>query len=126
VDYRLLYSQRSLNDLGEILGHIAEEDAEAASRFGASLLDHVDLLSRFPRLGGVIRKRSRVRKLLHSPLLVYYRLDEDKRLIEIVHVRHGARKQPSNAELQGNGVRNHSVPCGTATRRTSAVSHTLS
>jgi plasmid stabilization system protein ParE len=99
VDYRLLYSQRSLNDLSEILGHIAEEDAKAASRFGASLLDHVDLLSRFPRLGGVIRKRSRVRKLLHSPLLVYYRLDEDKRLIEIVHVRHGARKQPSNAEL---------------------------
>jgi plasmid stabilization system protein ParE len=99
VDYRLLYSQKSLNDLGEILGHIAEEDAEAASRFGASLLDHVDLLSRFPRLGGIIRKRSRVRKLLHSPLLVYYRLDEDKRLIEILHVRHGARKQASNAEL---------------------------
>jgi plasmid stabilization system protein ParE len=99
VDYRLLYSQRSLNDLDDILGHIAEEDAEAASRFGASLLDHVDLLSRFPRLGGVIRKRSRVRKLLHSPLLVYYRLDEDKRLIEILHVRHGAREQPSNPEL---------------------------
>ncbi len=99
MDYRLLYSQRSLNDLGEILGHIAEEDAEAASRFGASLLDHVDLLSRFPRLGGAIRKRSRVRKLLHSPLLVYYRVDEDKHLIEILHVRHGARKQPSNVEL---------------------------
>jgi plasmid stabilization system protein ParE len=99
VDYRLLYSQRSLNDLGEILGHIAEEDAEAASRFGASLLDHVDLLTRFPRLGGVIRKRSRVRKLLHSPLLVYYRVHEDNRLIEIVHVRHGARKQASGVEL---------------------------
>ena len=98
MDYRLLYSQRSLNDLDEILGHIAEEDADAASRFGTSLLDHIDLLSRFPRLGGVIRKRSRVRKLLHSPLLVYYRLDEDKRLIEIVHVRHGARKPASNAD----------------------------
>ena len=100
MDYRVLYSQRSLNDLDEILGHIAEDDAEAASRFGTSLLDHVDLLSRFPRLGGVIRKRSRVRKLLHSPLLVYYRLNEDKHLIEILHVRHGARKEPRNAELR--------------------------
>lgn len=99
MDYRLLYSQKSLNDLGEILGRIAEEDAEAASRFGVSLLDHIDLLSRFPRLGGVIRKRSRVRKLLHSPFLVYYRLDEDKRQIEVLHVRHGARKQPSDADL---------------------------
>jgi toxin ParE1/3/4 len=99
VDYRLLYSQRSLNDLDEILGYIAEDDAEAASRFGTSLLDHIDILSRFPRLGGTIRKRSGVRKLLHSPLLVYYRLDEDKRLIEILHVRHGARKEASNVDL---------------------------
>jgi plasmid stabilization system protein ParE len=92
VDYRLLYTQRALNDLDEILGHIAEDDAEAASRFGASLLDHVDLLTRFPRLGGLIRKRSRVRKLLHSPLLVYYQVDEGKRLVEILHFRHGAPK----------------------------------
>jgi plasmid stabilization system protein ParE len=105
VDYRLLYSQRSLSDLGELLGHIAEDDAEAACRFGASLLDHVDLLSRFPRLGGAIRKRSRVRKLLHSPLLVYYRVDEDKRLIEILHVRHGARKEASYVELGGRRAR---------------------
>ena len=99
MDYRLLYSQKSLNDLDGILGHIAEEDAEAASRFGATLLGHIDLLTRFPRLGGVIRKRSRVRKLLHSPLLVYYRVIEDKRLIEILHVRHGARKQATNQDL---------------------------
>jgi plasmid stabilization system protein ParE len=37
VDYRLLFTQRSLKDLAEIIGHIAEDDAEAASRFGNSL-----------------------------------------------------------------------------------------
>jgi len=72
VDYRLLFSQRALDDFAEIIGHIAEDDPEAASRFGSSLLDHVDLLSRFPRMGDAMRKRSRVRKLLHSPILVYY------------------------------------------------------
>jgi plasmid stabilization system protein ParE len=92
VDFRLFYTQRALNDLAEILGHIAEDDAEAASRFGTSLLDHVDLLTRFPRLGSIVRKRSRLRKLLHSPILVYYRVNEDKRVIEILHFRHGARK----------------------------------
>ena len=109
MDYRLLYSQRSLNDLGEILGHFAGEDADAASRFGASLLDHVDLLSRFPRMGEVIRKRPRVRKLLHSPLLVYYRVDEHKRLIEILHVRHGSRHQAGSADL-GAGPGAHESP----------------
>jgi toxin ParE1/3/4 len=94
VDYRLLYTQRALNDLAEIIGHIAEDDPDAASRFGSSLLDHVELLARFPRMGSVVRRRPRVRKLLHSPFLIYYRADDDNRVIEIVHVRHGARKPP--------------------------------
>lgn len=94
MDYRLLITQRALNDLAEIIGHIAEDDAEAASRFGTSLLDHIELLTRFPRMGGTIRKRSRVRKLSHSPILVYYHLREDRRLVEILHLRHASRKSP--------------------------------
>ena len=94
MDYRLLFTQRALNDLAEIIGHIAEEDDDAASRFGNALLDHVDLLTRFPRMGSTIRKRSRVRKLLHSPILVYYQIREDKRVVEVLHFRHGSRKSP--------------------------------
>jgi plasmid stabilization system protein ParE len=100
VDYRLLYTQRALNDLAEIVGHIAEVDADAASRFGGSLLDHVDLLERFPRMGGTIHKRPRVRKLIHSPFLIYYHVDDDKGEIEILHVRHGARKPPGSELLR--------------------------
>jgi len=96
VDYRLLYTQKALSDLAEIIGHIAEDDAEAASRYGSSLLDHVELLARFPRMGGTIRKRPPVRKLVHSPILVYYRVHEDTRVIEVLHLRHGARKPPES------------------------------
>lgn len=94
MDYRLLFSQRALSDLAEIVGHIAEDDHEAASRFGEALLDHVDLLGRFPRMGNTIRKRSRVRKLVHSPILVYYQVHEETRVVEVLHFRHGARKPP--------------------------------
>jgi plasmid stabilization system protein ParE len=74
VDYHLFYTQRALSDLADIVGHIAEDDAETASRFGASLVEHVELLTRFPRMGGLIQKRAHIRKLLHSPFLVYYRV----------------------------------------------------
>ena len=94
MDYRLLFTQRALSDLSEIVGHIAQDDDEAASRFGKALLDHVDLLGRFPRMGNTTRKKSRVRKLAHSPILVYYQVREDKRLVEILHFRHGSRKPP--------------------------------
>jgi plasmid stabilization system protein ParE len=92
VDYRILFTQKALNDLAEIIGHIAEDDDEAASRFGNALLDHVDLLTRFPRMGSTIRKRLRVRKLLHSPILVYYKICKDKLVVEVLHFRHGSRK----------------------------------
>ncbi len=94
MDFRLQYTQRALNDLAEITAFIAEDDAESASRFGSSLLDHLDLLARFPRMGVVIAKRPAVRKLSHSPVLVYYRVHEAKRLIEVLHLRHGARRPP--------------------------------
>jgi plasmid stabilization system protein ParE len=96
VDYRLLYTQKALNDLAEIIGGIADDDAEAASRFGSSLLHHIELLARFPRMGGMIRKRPQVRKLVHSPILVYYRVYEDRREVELLHLRHGARKPPES------------------------------
>ena len=95
MDFRVLFTQRALNDLAEIIGHIAEDDAEAAERFGNSLLDHVALLSRFPRMGSPIRKRTRVRKLSHSPILVYYQLREENRLAEILHLRHASRRPPA-------------------------------
>ena len=96
MDYRLRYTQRALNDLAEIIGYIAEGDADAASRFGSGLLDHLELLTRFPHMGSAIRKRARVRKLLHSPILIYYRIQQGPGFIEILHLRHAGRKPPKS------------------------------
>ena len=49
---------------------------------------------RFPRMGTVIRKRSLVRKIVHSPILVYYRLHDDRRVVEVLHFRHRSRPAP--------------------------------
>jgi plasmid stabilization system protein ParE len=94
VDYRLNFTQRSLADLAEIVEFLAADDANASSRFTSSLLDHVELLKRFPRMGSAVRDRSTVRRLVHTPILVYYRVLEDKGLVEILHFRHGSRKPP--------------------------------
>jgi toxin ParE1/3/4 len=92
VDYRLFFTQRALNDLAEIIDHIAADDPEAASRFGNSLLDHVDLLRSFPKMAGTVSKRSQVRKLVHSPIVVYYQIQDARRLVEVLHFRHGSRR----------------------------------
>lgn len=94
MDHRILCTKRALNDLAGIVKHIAQDDDAAASRFGSALLDHVDLLGRFPRMGSAIRQHSKVRKLVHSPILVYYQIHEERRMVEVLHFRHGARKPP--------------------------------
>jgi toxin ParE1/3/4 len=96
VDYKLVYTQRALDDLAEIVGYIAEDDVESASHFGNSLISHVELLARFPRMGTLIRKRAHARKLVHSPFLVYYHVREAKHQVEVVHIRHAARKPPKS------------------------------
>lgn len=104
MDYRLTYTQKALSDLAETIGYIAEDDADAASRFGNSLIQHVALLARFPHMGSVVPKRPKVRRLVHSPLLIYYHIREAKKEIEIVHIRHGARKPPtSELDLKKRG-----------------------
>ena len=56
----------------EIIGHLAEDDADAASALAIHFWTMLVLLTRLPRMGGVIEKRSHVGKLVDSPLLVYY------------------------------------------------------
>jgi toxin ParE1/3/4 len=95
VDYHLVYTQRAISDLAEIIGYIAEDNPDAASRFGHSLLDYLDLLRSYPRMGSTIRDRSHVRRLAHSPIIVYYEVDDHAHAVEILHFRHGSRIPPN-------------------------------
>jgi plasmid stabilization system protein ParE len=91
-NYRLLFTEEALTDLANIIDFIAEEDPESASRFGTALLDHIELLKRFPRIGSPVRKSRSVRTLVHSPILVFYEVHDDRRIVEVLYLRHGSRR----------------------------------
>jgi plasmid stabilization system protein ParE len=92
LDYRVDFTKKALNDLATIVDYIAEDDESASSRFGKALLDHVNLLERFPRMGTPVPRQPGVRKLVHSPILVYYRVSEHRRTIQVLRFLHGARR----------------------------------
>jgi plasmid stabilization system protein ParE len=97
MDFRVLYTKRSLSDLAAIVEQIEADDPDAASRFSTALLDHIDhidLLANFPRMGTPVTVGPRVRKLVHSPVIAYYRILATRKTVEIVHIRHGARLEP--------------------------------
>jgi toxin ParE1/3/4 len=94
VAYKILFTEDALGDLENILEYIRADHEGAAETFGMALLKHVELLQNFPRIGTPVAQRPNVRKLLHSPVRIYYRLDERKNLIEILHFWHGAKREP--------------------------------
>jgi plasmid stabilization system protein ParE len=93
VAYKVLFSDDSLIAFDDILSFIQQDNAAAAEEFGKALLNHVALLSNFPRIGEAVRGRPGFRKLLHSPVLIYYRIHEDRKMVEVIQIRHGSRRQ---------------------------------
>ena len=93
--FKILFTEDSLSDLEAILGYIRADDPAAAQRFGNALLDYIELLATFPHIGAPVEQRERVRKILHTPIRIYYRIDETKKVVEILHFWHSARQEPT-------------------------------
>jgi len=94
VAFKILFTEDALVDLEIILDYVRSDNPAAAERFGIALLNHVELLQNFPRMGVSVPQRPDIRKILHSPVRVYYRLHKDTRLIEVLHFWHAARRPP--------------------------------
>ncbi len=94
MDFKVLYTEPALADLEALMRGSWERYPATSERFADSLLNHIDLLKDFPYVGAPVRGYAGVRQLVHSPLRVYYRLDEEKRVVEILNIRHGARWYP--------------------------------
>ncbi len=92
--YKIFFTEDALNDLEVVLDYIRADNPNAAEQFGVSLLKHVELLQSLPRIGVPVPGKPGVRKMLHSPVRVYYRLREDRKYIEVLHFWHAARRDP--------------------------------
>ena len=61
MDFQLTFAESALVDLEEILTYPWTNFPDTAERFGAALLDHVELLKRFPLMGTPVLNRPGVR-----------------------------------------------------------------
>jgi len=94
VDFKILFSEQALNDLSDIVEHISGDNPDTAMQLGRSLIDHVKILQSFPYIGTTIPKRRTVRKLYHTPYVIYYRIHESRKVVEVLHFWHGRRNAP--------------------------------
>jgi toxin ParE1/3/4 len=96
VDYQIVWTLRSRQDLCNIASFIAKDNSPAALKFGDLIFARVDMLERFPEIGRIVPERNQphIREIVVSPYRIVYRLRKPEKLVEILRVWHGARGEP--------------------------------
>ena len=94
MGYKVIFAPQAIERLEEIVRYIAQDNPSLAEKFGLHLVDQTGLLAEFPELGQPYRKRANVRRLWCKPHFIYYRVQHDKQLVEIMDYWHTARREP--------------------------------
>ena len=89
---KLRFTPRATQDLISIADYVREQSPRGALRVRAAILESLQNLVRFPRLGRP-QKVEDVRKLVtrRYPYLVYYTLDDEIGEVVILTIQHPAR-----------------------------------
>jgi len=99
MDFKVILQPLALDDLEAIVRRVAENDLQAANRLGLSLLDRAEALAEFPDRGTNVRSRPGVKKLVRVPYLIFYRVDNSRRCVDVLRFWHGAQ-DPQNLQLE--------------------------
>jgi plasmid stabilization system protein ParE len=91
MDFKVRISEAALTDFEEILAYSWTNFPDTAEQFGNALLNHAGLLASFPYIGSPVEGSPNVRQLVHTPIVIYYRVDNARHLVEVLHFWHGAR-----------------------------------
>jgi addiction module RelE/StbE family toxin len=95
MDYRLIYTKLAERDLEEIVRYIAQDSARAAEQVGLELVELAESLTTLPHRGAPVHRRPGVRKMIHPPYIVFYRVDETQRIVRVQRFWHAKRDPQS-------------------------------
>ena len=95
--YRIEWRPRAREDLRAIVRYLAKDNPTQAKNFGQKLRDKIKPLSQHPELGRKGRPGlpDWLRELaVHSNHIVFYRVVDETRTVEVLRVKHAAQQMP--------------------------------
>ena len=96
--YQVRMLPEASGNLIAIHEHIEKDSPQNATAVARMLIDAIDSLEQFPHRYKVHRSATDpdlvVRSMPVPPFIVYYRVDESDRVVEVMTVRHGSRRRP--------------------------------
>ncbi len=91
--YKIIWTERSSEDLAAIVRYIARHNQDAAKEMGNGIYERAQILVEFPEAGSIVRELNDPdwRQIVFRPYRIVYHLNHDAKTVEIVRVWHGAR-----------------------------------
>lgn len=101
--YLVEMTARAERDFADLYEALAAGQSSAARRWYSGLKEAILGLEELPHRCPMIRKKGRIRQLLYGRkphvYLVLYRVLEKEKLVQVLHIRHGARRRFKSADL---------------------------
>jgi len=96
MDWEIVWTEPAIVDLEGAIRRVATHNAPAAESLRADLLESVGVLVRFPLIGPIYERdrTGRAREILCRQYRIFYRVIEEKRVVEILAVWHSSRREP--------------------------------
>lgn len=97
IAYDIVWRPLAEADLNKIVDYIAQHSPVSAKKFGRELRNKVLPLKRHPKLGRTGRPGLPlvVRELVvHQNYIIFYRVLDEARIVEILRVKHTAQRAP--------------------------------
>ena len=97
MDFQVILSPRAVQDLREIVRYISFDNPIRAESFGRELTAKTRTLASFPEIGRVVPEFDEpdIREIIHKSYRIVYRVQPEKRMIEVSRFWHGARGIPN-------------------------------
>jgi plasmid stabilization system protein ParE len=99
VTWKVVWTEPAVCDLEKIDRYLRRRNPVAAGKTGGAILRKAGMLARHPQLGAVWEEDGNWRFLVLRPYKIFYRILMDQNVIEISHIRHGARALPNIDDL---------------------------
>ena len=96
MDFKLIWSESSIEDLGAIVRFIALRDgSDTARQIGFGIYDRAQILAHHPEAGSVLAEKQdpRWRKLIFKSWKIAYRIDREARAVYVIRVWHASRNE---------------------------------
>ena len=96
MDWEVIWTEPAVANLEQLLRTAASHSPTAAESLRTEILNSVEVLARFPLIGPTYERdrTGRIREILCRQYRIFYRVQEDRRRVEVLTVWHSARREP--------------------------------